>query len=432
MMTMIASGHAQTESSEKSWTMDDCIRYAIVHSTNVRRKVMEEKIANTEVQTVLSDFLPSVTGNVNGQYSWGRNIDPETNIYNNYTTFNNYYSLYATLTVFDGGQTINRFRQAKLLRRQGQTQLQQASDDKAIEVMQKFVDVVYAQRCVELASEKYDESTRLLMKTKRMEELGIKSLPDVALVESQVAEDDYNLTHSRNQFQTAMLALKSVMNYPVDDSLMVSYHPSGEVEVPRISDDIYTYALQNNPKAVSAQMNVRKAEFDHIIAKGRLLPSLSLQASVSTGYFRNISGGGSAPPFHSQFWDNVGEGVSASLSLPLFEFSRYKNVRKAKRNIELAQLERDETMRQLHDDITQAVLDCEGYAKEVEKMASKVESDSLAYHLSYRKYEEGMLSTFELRTSSNTLLDSRIRLLQMQMMYIIKRKLVNYYKGEGI
>ena len=279
MMTMIASGHAQTESSEKSWTMDDCIRYAIVHSTNVRRKVMEEKIAKTEVQTVLSDFLPSVTGNVNGQYSWGRNIDPETNIYNNYTTFNNYYSLYATLTVFDGGQTINRFRQAKLLHRQGQTQLQQASDDKAIEVMQKFVDVVYAQRCVELASEKYDESTRLLMKTKRMEELGIKSLPDVALVESQVAEDDYNLTHSRNQFQTAMLALKSVMNYPVDDSLMVSYHPSGEVEVPRISDDIYTYALQNNPKAVSAQMNVRKAEFDHIIAKGRLLPSLSLHLS---------------------------------------------------------------------------------------------------------------------------------------------------------
>ena len=179
-------------------------------------------------------------------------------------------------------------------------------------------------------------------------------------------------------------------------------------------------------------MNVRKAEFDHIIAKGRLLPSLSLQASVSTGYFRNISGGGSAPPFHTQFWDNVGEGLAASLSLPLFEFSRYKNVRKAKRNIELAQLERDETMRQLHDDITQAVLDCEGYAKEVEKMASKVESDSLAYHLSYRKYEEGMLSTFELRTSSNTLLDSRIRLLQMQMMYIIKRKLVNYYKGEGI
>ena len=334
--------------------------------------------------------------------------------------------------MFDGGQTINRFRQAKLLRRQGQTQLQQASDDKAIEVMQKFVDVVYAQRCVELASEKYDESTRLLMKTKRMEELGIKSLPDVALVESQVAEDDYNLTHSRNQFQTAMLALKSVMNYPVDDSLAVSYHPSGEVEVPRISDDIYTYALQNNPKAVSAQMNVRKAEFDHIIAKGRLLPSLSLQASVSTGYFRNISGGGSAPPFHTQFWDNVGEGLAASLSLPLFEFSRYKNVRKAKRNIELAQLEREETMRQLHDDITQAVLDCEGYAKEVEKMARKVESDSLAYHLSYRKYEEGMLSTFELRTSSNTLLDSRIRLLQMQMMYIIKRKLVNYYKGEGI
>ena len=40
-----------------------------------------------------------------GQYAWGRNIDPETNTYNNVTTFNNYYQLYAELNVFDGFAT---------------------------------------------------------------------------------------------------------------------------------------------------------------------------------------------------------------------------------------------------------------------------------------------------------------------------------------
>lgn len=47
-----------------------------------------------------------------------------------------------------------------------------------------------------------------------------------------------------------------------------------------------------------------------------------------------------------------------------------------------------------------------------------------------RKYEEGMLSTFELRTSANALLESRVKLLQMHMLYAMKQRLVDYYKGE--
>ena len=421
--------------TQAQWTMDDCISYAVGHAVSVQQRVVEEQNARTDVGIALSDFMPSVNASTSGQYSWGRNVDPETNTYNTVTTFNNYYSVYASLQLFDGGQTINRFRQAKLLRQQGLTLLQQAQDDKAIEVMQKFVDAVYAQRCVELATEKLDESRQLLRKTQRMEELGIKSLPDVAQVESQVAEDDYSLVHQQNQLQTAMLALKSAMNYPVSDSLSIVFSKdpslSSQTNNATQARDVSS-ASHFLPQAIAAEQSVRKAEYDHLIAKGRLLPSLSFQAGVSTSYFRNISGGGSASPFHSQFWDNMGEYVYASLSLPLFEFSRYKNVRKAKNNVQLARLQRDETMRKLSDDIQQAVMDCEGYGKEMEKMERKVQSDSLAYHLSNRKYEEGMLSTFDLHTASQTLLDARIRLLQTQMLYVIKRKLVEYYKGNEL
>lgn len=432
---MITIALMATINTQAQWTMDDCISYAVGHAVSVQQRVVEEQNARTDVGIALSDFMPSVNASTSGQYSWGRNVDPETNTYNTVTTFNNYYSVYASLQLFDGGQTINRFRQAKLLRQQGLTLLQQAQDDKAIEVMQKFVDAVYAQRCVELATEKLDESRQLLRKTQRMEELGIKSLPDVAQVESQVAEDDYSLVHQQNQLQTAMLALKSAMNYPVSDSLSIVFSKdpslSSQTNNATQARDVSS-ASHFLPQAIAAEQSVRKAEYDHLIAKGRLLPSLSFQAGVSTSYFRNISGGGSASPFHSQFWDNMGEYVYASLSLPLFEFSRYKNVRKAKNNVQLARLQRDETMRKLSDDIQQAVMDCEGYGKEMEKMERKVQSDSLAYHLSNRKYEEGMLSTFDLHTASQTLLDARIRLLQTQMLYVIKRKLVEYYKGNEL
>lgn len=63
----------------------------------------------------------------------------------------------------------------------------------------------------------------------------------------------------------------------------------------------------------------------------------------------------------------------------------------------------------------------------VEQAQRKVASDSLAHHLSDRKYEEGMLSIFDLHTASQTLLQSRLLLLQSQMMLALKARLVNYY-----
>ena len=66
------------------------------------------------------------------------------------------------------------------------------------------------------------------------------------------------------------------------------------------------------------------------------------------------------------------------------------------------------------------------------QMQKKVASDSLAYHMSSRKFEEGMLSTFDLHTAAQTLLESRIKELQMQMLLIIKQRLVAYYQGENL
>lgn len=51
----------------------------------------------------------------------------------------------------------------------------------------------------------------------------------------------------------------------------------------------------------------------------------------------------------------------------------------------------------------------------------------LAHYLSSRKYEEGILSVFDLHTTAQTLLQSRLQLLQCKMMLALKARLVNYY-----
>ena len=428
--------------SAQSWSLDDCMKYAVEHATEVKREVVNARQRKQDYQHAVAGFLPTVTGGVQGQYAWGRNIDPETNTYNNVTTFNNYYQLYAELNVFDGFATINALKQAKLSRDYSATAMQKIQDDRAIDVMQKYVDAAYAEASIRIASEKLNESKRMLAKMKRLYELGEKGRPDVVQMESQVAEDEYNLTHQENVAKQSLLALKSAMNFPVDEELKIQIKEeqnlkltsdNKEVSESGVNYETIYQGFQNiSPDLKSAEYEVERARYDYKIAKGRLLPSLSLGGGISTNYYKNLSQKGQYDGFASQFRNNQGEYLALTLSIPIYNSDRWHSVKKARNDWQLAQVNLEETRRKLHDQIAQAVMDAEGYAKELHQMQKKVASDSLAYHMSSRKFEEGMLSTFDLHTAAQTLLESRIKELQMQMLLIIKQRLVAYYQGENL
>lgn len=436
--------------SAQSWSLDDCMKYAVEHATEVKREVVNARQRKQDYQHAVAGFLPTVSGGVQGQYAWGRNIDPETNTYNNVTTFNNYYQLYAELNVFDGFATINALKQAKLSRDYSATAMQKIQDDRAIDVMQKYVDAAYAEASIQIASEKLNESKRMLAKMKRLYELGEKGRPDVVQMESQVAEDEFNLTHQENVAKQSLLALKSAMNFPVDEELKIQINKEQKIQIEgernlklktgyeEVSESgvnyetVYQGFLNISPDLKSAEYEVERARYDYKIAKGRLLPSLSLGGGISTNYYKNLSQKGQYDGFASQFRNNQGEYLALTLSIPIYNSDRWHSVKKACNDWQLAQVNLEETRRKLHDQIAQAVMDAEGYAKELHQMQKKVASDSLAYHMSSRKFEEGMLSTFDLHTAAQTLLESRIKELQMQMLLIIKQRLVAYYQGENL
>lgn len=421
------------EPQAKTWELDSCMAYAVEHATDVKREVVNARQRKQDYQKAVTDFLPSVAGGVQGQYAWGRNIDPETNTYNHVTTFNNYYQLYASLNVFDGFATINAFKQAKLARAYSTTAMQKVRDDKAIDVMQKFVDAAYAEASIQIASDKLAESKRLLGKMQRLYELGEKGRPDVVQMESQVAEDEYNLTHQKHVAQQCLLTLKSAMNFPVEEELrLVTNGKQVNESFPINHETVYQNFLNASPDVKSAEYEVEKARYDYKIAKGRLLPSLSLSGGISTNFYRNLSQGGQYEGFASQFRNNRGEYLALTLSIPIYDNVAWHSVKKARNDWQLAQVNLEETKRKLHDHIAQAVMDAEEYAKELEQMDKKVASDSLAYYMSSRKFEEGMLSTFDLHTAAQTLLESRIKQLQMQMLLVIKQRLVGYYQGKNL
>ena len=263
----------------------------------------------------------------------------------------------------------------------------------------------------------------------------MKGKADVAQFEAQVAADDYNLTRQQNLYASAFLKLRENMNYGGADSLRIDtavYVPE-TLSFPESVSDIYAYAGTHNPVALSAQYQSKAARYEYRMAKGAMFPRLSFEAGVSTNYFKNLSSGETVS-FGKQFFDNNrGEYLAMVLRIPLFDgLRRYSEARRARNAMRIANEQRDEVMRQLQTAVEQAVLDRDGFAKETVQMEKKVEADEISYHLTLRKYEEGLMSPIDLQTAANTLIEARANLLQKRLSYMLKSRLVAYYKGEGI
>lgn len=410
------------------WSLDRCIEYAMTHAVDIRKKRVEADNARQDRGMAMAGFLPSISASVGTQFSWGRNVDPETNTYNTITTFNNSYSLGGSVTLFDGAQTWNAFRKARLAVRRSDNALAITKDEKAIEVMEKYVDAVYNEAALRIAIDKLNDSRSLLEKTQRMEELGEKGYPDVAQIEAQVAEDEYNVEHLKTSAAKAMVALRLAMGMEGEDAMVLDSKLTFRAQgLTADSRGTGSSGLMEE-RIFEAESNLATARLDYKIACGKLWPSISIGGGLSTGFYKNLSSDGIGTSFSRQMKDNLGEYVYASLSIPLFNFSAIKNVKKARNNVLLAEIERKETRQNVSSDYRQAVMDRDGYIKEVRLMERKVASDSIAHHLNTRKYEEGMLSTFDLHSSAQTLHDSRVRLLQTRLMAEIKKRLVEYYE----
>ncbi|MBR5717109.1 MAG: TolC family protein [Bacteroidales bacterium] len=422
------------DAQEATLTATDCMRYAVEHNHDIRIEQLTQDTRRAERTSAAGAFLPQVSASIGAQYNFGRAIDPETNTYTNVSTFYNGYSVQASLPVFDGFQRINQLRAAKASLLMGRNKLRAQQDELALQVFEAFCNVLYYEGTVRMAEEKREQSLLTLRQTQVMAEVGQKSEADVAQMEAQLAADDYEITRQQNELSTAILSLKQLMNFPETDTLLLA--PSNLItptapqtlqtlQTPQTSSEPLTL---ENPAIAAAAQNVVVARRNLNIARGELSPSISISGGMSTSFNKMLHN--ESVGFRDQLSNNKGEYVYASVSIPIFNrLQTLTDIRRQRNNLRIA----EEELAQKRDELVklqlQAENDCEGFRKQTLQMQHKVEADSIAARLTTRKYEEGLASAIDVQTSTATLLESRSRLLQCQLMLALKQKLANYYKG---
>ena len=416
--------------------MQQCMQYAVQHNHEVKQAELELDNYQASKTDAIGQFLPAVDGYVGAQYNFGRAIDPETNGYTDVSTFYNGYQLSASLPIFDGFSRLHALKAAKASELMGRASLRQRQDLTALDVLQAYTNVAYYDGLVKMANEKVAETLLLLKQVRVLEEVGRKSAADVAQVESQKAEADYELTRQQNLYASAILELKKAMNYPLGDSIKVVGDGclvigDGGVVMGDGNNQPLTPITQH-PELQVARYRMQASKHEWHQARASLYPSLSLSAGLSTTYYKTLHND-AAETFRNQMKNNMGEYLGVSLNIPLFNrLQTLTSIRKAKNNYRIAQEAYDQKQLELTKLSTEAWNDWQGYQKQTIQMQKKVQADSLSYQLTRRQFEEGLATAIDLHTTSAQLLNSKATLLQCQLMAEVKQKLVRYYRGECI
>ena len=422
------------EAQNKRWTLDGCMSYAQLNSSRVRIQNWNIKNKRADLTAAKGAFLPSVNGSIGADANFGRSINPETNTYSNTSNFSNGYSVSGSIPIFQAGALISNLKLNKLILSMGLQEKAKIEFDIAVTTMQAFADACYYESSLNLASEKLTQSNHLMQKTLRMEELGMKSAADVAQVASEVAADEYNVLKQTNLLQQALLSLKEVMNYPLSDSLHLDTTPIDSTGfIPIDKENLFNRAKAWTPQTQLYALRLKQAERQIIINRAKLIPSINLNGGISTRYFENMKSEADIPSFGSQFRNNLGEWIGVTLNIPLFNgFSRSSALQKAKNQRRIANEEYEEAERSLQVEIDKLLNDCEGLQKELIQITKKVQADELAYEVTVKKYEKGLLSIYDLQVSANNLLQSRINKLQTELNFMMKKRIANYYDGKPL
>ena len=429
-LTLICAVHAEAQ----QLTIDDCMRYAVENSTAVGKQRLAADDNKTNYQEAVASLFPSVNAEVAGGLNFGRGIDPATNTYTNITTFGNSYGISGSVPLFDGLKGINTVRAMKVARQKGVVDTQIAQDEVAMQTLSAYMDVVYYTEAVKIAREQLEASRRTLELVRRQEELGTKSAADVAEIESQEANYDYLLTTEENNLALAYIKLREVMNYPQDKELEIVTDIDLEALPSAISEQaLLDYALANNPKIVASRHFTEQQRLNLSRAKGAYSPSVYLYGGYNTSYYIDFENKAAYASFANQFRNNRGGYIQVGLSIPIFDgLTARSSKRRAANAYRSAQLEQVAVERAVESEVAQTWQEMQGFGKQYIQGQKKVSAAQLAYDGAERKFENGLISSLDLQTAANTLLQAKSDKLRARLQYIIKTRMVDYYNGEPL
>lgn len=413
---------ADNVGDETPMTLNDCLVYAREHAHSNMIKRLEVAAAAVDKRIGVSDLMPNLGLGSSASLSFGRNIDPETNTYDNKKTLGSGISVDMSLPIFDGLVRINNIKALKTAESKRRKEQLVEEDRVSLEVIKNFYNISYCSAMVAQMERQLKRDSADLAASEIGLGLGTKSGAEIAELEAVVAADRYELANQRNMLKKANQKLRGSMGMPISDILLpivdTTFSDSGSPT---------RFIL---PEIEAAQLAVKESKINLHIAKGKYSPRISFSAGLSTSYYRMMGMGLQIPTFSKQLRDNMGEYLGLSFSFPIFDgLATANRVRKARIALFENEVLLEQTRYQIQQATEEAYLDMNAAVEELAAATSRLEAEQEAYKAIRRRYELGAASAIELYTSSTKLAVAEANLVGKRIQHRIAKITLRYYQG---
>ena len=315
-----------------AWTLEACIKHAIDNNITIKQQELQTRYQeNTLFQSKMSR-LPSLNANASNNYSFGRALDETTYQFtdNESVVSANFYGS-ASLTLFNGLQTLNTIKSNEFNLEASQRDLQVIKDNISLSVAMGYLQILLNKELVAVTESQLITTKEQIIKTSKMVDAGSLAKGNLLEIEAQAALEESQLIDMQNRLTLSYLDLAQLLELDSPEGFEIVIPQININELGVVEDDvqgIYSEAESKRPEIESAKLRLKSAEYGLKVAMGARSPRLSLSTSFSTGYsdirqrllgIDPVTGPEYGPySFADQINDNVNYGIGLSLSIPIF------------------------------------------------------------------------------------------------------------------
>ena len=427
---------ATGDSLPARWDLETCIDYALRHNITIRRNRINAESSAEDVRTAKAEWFPALNGSIsqrivnrpnmnNGTIISGDNISTSQSA----TSYNGSYGIDANWTLYNGGSRVNGIRQQQLNERIARLAVSESENSIQESIMQVYMQILYAAEAVKVNEGTLAVSQATCERGRQLLEAGSLSRADLAQLEAQVAQDNYQLVTAQATLQDYRLQLKQLLELDGAYEMVLDLPELGATDVlsplPE-RDDVYRTALALRPEIESGKLNIEAADLNIKVARAGYLPSISLTAGIGSS-----NANGNDFTFSEQIKQNWNNSLGVTLSIPLFDRRQTKSaVNKAKLQKQTSQLDLMDQQKELYRTIESYWLDASSAQQQYAAATRQVESAQASYDLVSEQFNAGMKNTVDLLTEKNNLLSAQQAQLQAKYMALLNAGLLRFYQGE--
>lgn len=433
---LVSSGISHAQSVQRI-TLQDAIRISLENNYQLKQAENNLALAESGIKSEYADFLPSLNGSLRGSRNTGNQFNNNTGEFINNTIYGFNAGISTGITVFGGFENINSLRAAQQDKLSSEESLNRAKENVIFNTSSRYLQVLLNVELLEIAQGNLETSLKQLEQINAQVEVGSRPVVDLYNQESQVANDELQVTNQENALSISKLSLvRQLQIDPLQEYDFITPIVNLEGLTPKdfSLQNLVDEALTYRSDLKSEEANVKVLHYQQTISKAAILPNVSLSAGLSSD-----ANDATIDPatlqgakFGDQFFDrNVGTGVTMTISIPIFNnLDRSLNIQRAKVQSKNAELAIENTELQIIQEVTQAYIDYVSINKQLEASEKAFIASQKAFETQQERYNVGASTLIELSQAQDTFTSAQSDRTQALYNLIFQEKLLDYYLGK--